>query len=70
MKIIKPGKRPDTTLSFKCPWCGCEFEADDREYIIEQFITIKGFVYKAYRSCPTCNNQCFTKVIYKKEECL
>lgn len=67
MKILKPGKRPDTTLLFKCQWCGCEFEADDREYIIEPFITIKGFVYKAYRSCPTCGCQCSTKVIYKKE---
>lgn len=67
MKIIQPGKCPDTTLRFTCKWCGCVFEADDHEYHTALGLSTKGFVNKAYISCPTCSCECSTEVIYEKE---
>lgn len=67
MKILKPGNPPDTTVRFKCNWCGCEFEAKHHEYSVEGILTIKGVVDKAYIDCPTCSTQCSTKIIYNKE---
>ena len=32
IKIIKPGKIPDTTKRFECSRCGCIFEADKGDY--------------------------------------
>lgn len=31
MKIVKPGKLPDL-IAFTCSVCGCEYEADSKDY--------------------------------------
>ena len=50
IKIIKPGKKPETTKRFECPHCGCVFEADRDDY---------GLVGDAYRTCPTCGRKVY-----------
>ena len=52
IKIIKPGKKPDTTERFECSYCGCMFEADEDDYEFE-FDSLNGcYCYAA--DCPTC----------------
>ena len=56
IKIIKPGKKPDTIRRFTCSHCGCVFEADKDSY---------GLVCDAYRrqwayiTCPTCGRKVY-----------
>ena len=52
IKIIKPGKKPETTKRFTCEHCGCVFEADEDSYRLNMDIT-EGTPY-AYAICPTC----------------
>jgi endogenous inhibitor of DNA gyrase (YacG/DUF329 family) len=51
-RIIKPGKIEDTTRRFKCPYCGCVFDADEDDYILSQD-THNDFTLES--ECPTCN---------------
>ena len=52
IKIIKPGKKPDTTELFECSYCGCMFDADEDDYEFE-FDSLNGcYCYAA--DCPTC----------------
>ena len=39
IKIIKPGKKPDTTERFECSYCGCVFDADNDSYGLNLDIT-------------------------------
>lgn len=59
IKIIKPGKKPDTTLTFECKNCGCIFTATDNDYE-EEFTcrnTTDVFIY-----CPCCDRKiCISK---------
>ena len=32
IKIIKPGKKPETIVRFECPRCGCVFMANVDDY--------------------------------------
>lgn len=54
IKIIKPGKKPETTERFECPHCGCVFEADRHDYE-EAFNTRDGCYYYAI-DCPNCRH--------------
>lgn len=38
IKIIKRGKKPDTTKRFECDYCGCTFEG--RARTIELYTTL------------------------------
>ena len=51
-KIIKPGKKPETTKRFTCSHCGCVFEADEDDYELE-FDSLNG-CYCYVADCPTC----------------
>ena len=56
IKIIKPGKKPDTTERFECPHCGCVFEADRDDY------GLAGDAYGdqwAYMTCKTCGRKVY-----------
>lgn len=74
MKILKKGK--DMTVSkhtetFTCPVCGCEFEASEDEYWIEESswiasastICANTYSYtteeKMHCNCPQCHAKCF-----------
>lgn len=56
IKIIKRGKKPDTTERFECSYCGCVFDADNDSY---------GLVCDAcesqwaYITCPTCGHKVY-----------
>ena len=52
IKIIKPGKKPDTTERFECSYCGCVFDADGYEYELEFDSLNSRYCYAA--DCPTC----------------
>ena len=54
IKIIKPGKKPETTKRFECPHCGCVFEADRHDYE-KAFNTRDGCYYYAI-DCPNCGH--------------
>lgn len=54
IKIIKPGKKPDTTLTFTCENCGCVFTATDEDYE-EEFTTRNLYMMSAY--CPCCHRK-------------
>ena len=56
-KVIKPGKIKETTRRFKCPYCGCVFDADGDDYILTQD-THNDFTLES--DCPTC---CSTVII-------
>ena len=51
IKIIKPGKRTETTKRFTCKHCGCVFKADKDDYE-EVYILNNGYYLKIY--CPYC----------------
>ena len=51
IKIIKPGKKPETTKRFKCQYCGCVFEADRGDYE-EGYSMGIGSYLRIY--CPVC----------------
>lgn len=59
MNIIKQGKSKEElksilnkTKRFECKTCGCVFEADKGEYIIEEYGT-------TYCVCPNCGKNAF-----------
>lgn len=52
IKIIKPGKKPDTTERFTCEHCGCVFEADRHDY--EETFDRREDCYCYAVDCPTC----------------
>ena len=52
IKIIKPGKKPDTTKRFTCSHCGCVFEADVDDYEVVYESLDGCYCYAA--DCPTC----------------
>lgn len=56
IKIIKPGKTPDTMKRFECACCGCVFEGEREDYQI-RYDTATVFVV-AMR-CPTCGARCY-----------
>ena len=51
IKIIKPGKKPDTIKRFTCSHCGCVFMAyvDDCEVA---YSLLNGYYFKI--DCPCC----------------
>lgn len=51
IKIIKPGKKPDTVKRFECRHCGCVFMVgmDDYEKV---HILCNGYYLRI--DCPTC----------------
>lgn len=51
IKIIKPGKKPDTTKRFKCPHCGCVFMADVDDCEVA-YSLLNGYYLKI--DCPCC----------------
>lgn len=61
MKIVKPGKLPDA-IAFTCSVCGCEYEADKKDYMLTDIAVYKNKVIISIYSCacPCCgwsNNQ-------------
>lgn len=52
IKIIKPGKKPDTIKRFTCSHCGCVFEAHKDDCEVE-FNSLGGYYCYAL-NCPTC----------------
>lgn len=56
IKIIKPGKKPDTTRRFECTSCGCTFEAESEDYRIMHDTTT---VFAVAMKCPTCGARCY-----------
>ena len=48
IKIIKPGKKPET-FRFECPHCGCVFAADEDNYEV---------VYESLDGCYCCAADC------------
>ena len=64
MKIIKHGKRlSEPRFYFKCPKCGCEFEAMENElkYIQQSLV----YVYISNMECPECNYLVTGEKIYE-----
>lgn len=57
IKIIKPGKKPDTTERFECSYCGCVFEADEDDYE-EEFYSLDGYSCNT-ADCPTCGRKVY-----------
>ena len=53
IKIIKPGKKPET-FRFECPHCGCVFEADKDDYEKRR----DDFRMELYvlAACPCCDS--------------
>lgn len=51
IKIIKPGKKPETTKRFKRRHCGCVFMADVDDYK-KEYILCNGYYLKI--DCPCC----------------
>ena len=51
IKIIKPGKKPETTKRFTCKHCGCVLKADKDDYE-EVYILCNGDYLLI--DCPTC----------------
>ena len=56
IKIIKPGKKPDTTVRFECPHCGCVFMADVDDY--EEEYSLRNDYYLKI-DCPTCGSKVY-----------
>ena len=62
-RVIKSGKMKPTTITFKCSWCGCVFEADREDYT-EHFDRNEHY----YNStCPTCGK---TASVYPNSDVL
>ena len=57
IKIIKPGKKPDTTKRFTCSYCGCVFEADEDDYEVV-FESFDGYSCTT-ADCPTCGRKAY-----------
>lgn len=51
IKIIKPGKKPETDKRYECQHCGCVFEADRDDYEVE-YSLLDGYYFKI--ECPCC----------------
>ena len=51
IKIIKLGKKPDTTKRFKCRRCGCVFMADVDDCEVA-YSLLNGYYLKI--DCPCC----------------
>lgn len=51
IKIIKPGKKPETTKRFTCKHCGCVFNADKDDYE-EMYSLCNGYYLRV--DCPVC----------------
>lgn len=56
IKIIKPGKIPNTMKRFECDYCGCVFEGEKEDYQIG-FCTDNTLA--AVMNCPTCGAACY-----------
>lgn len=59
-RIVKKGKLTKNIRQFKCPYCGCVFEADEDDY------TMTADSHNDYcleSECPTCN-----RMVYIDEE--
>ena len=55
IKIIKPGKIPDTTKRFECSRCGCIFEADKGDYADRDIWTHPEY----FAGCPSYGTLCY-----------
>ena len=51
IKIIKPGKKPDTIKRFTCSHCGCVFMADVDDCEVA-YSLLNGYYFKI--DCPFC----------------
>ena len=51
IKIIKPGKKPETIERFECPRCGCVFMADADDCEVA-YSLLNGYYLKI--DCPCC----------------
>ena len=56
IKIIKPGKKPDTTRRFECADCGCVFEGERGDY---QTVHNCDNTLAIAMKCPTCGTVCW-----------
>lgn len=56
IKIVKPGKKPDSTRRFECTHCGCIFEGEDEDYRAVQ--STSNTIAVAMK-CPTCGTVCY-----------
>lgn len=56
IKIIKPGKKPDTMKRFECASCGCTFEGEREDYRVIHDTTT---VFAVAAKCPTCGAKCY-----------
>ena len=53
IKIIKPGKKPETTERFECSYCGCVFMADVDDYE-EEYSLCSSYYLKSDCPCWGC----------------
>lgn len=75
MEIIKHGDsyKRDTTLRFSCRVCGCEFLANESEYV-KYYYPESNYYYSefnetdAHATCPECGATCITFNIKAKED--
>ena len=70
MKIVKPGKLPDS-IAFTCSVCGCEYEADSKDYMLSDIMLIGNkIVNRIYTcNCPCCGwSNTNTNSIFKLKE--
>lgn len=60
MKILKHGKKFNKEKIVTCDLCGCKFEYDDNDIILDKSYTTINFsmfppTRKTYIKCPECN---------------
>lgn len=57
IKIIKPGKLPQSPIRFTCQLCGCVFDADGENlsFDLDESGSFSELVARA--ECPTCGRR-------------
>lgn len=58
MQIIKQGRKiqRENKKCFLCDFCGCEFIAEEKEYVKEQYYD---YGYQYIARCPNCNQRVY-----------
>ena len=61
MKILKHGKKFNKNKIQTCGLCGCEFEYDESDVIVNRdfCLTVNPPLYKTYIICPECSSEIF-----------
>ena len=65
MKILKPGTLVDDAC-FTCKICGCEFEANRTEYVVNRYPRDE-YPAVIHCNCPTCGTICSATKIKRSD---